>query len=1091
MTALLFRFSQLWDFSWWLWHALQMIANFIAMAYFLLFFTKMALETAQQNKSLGSEIDRHAFELRLTKDQLADEGFRLRSVIEGIRAGTWQCNLQTGALLINSRWAEMLGYTVEELGSPTFDTWVRLAHPDDILTATNRLSAYLDGTSRAYMVDMRMMHKDGHAVWISTSGTLTSRDADGQAEWISGTHLDISERKAVEQALAKNERFLRSLVDVIPGMTAYWNQDLSCEFSNKSYFEWFGKNSTEMRGIAMQDLLGIALFQLNELHIRGALRGEPQHFERSITKADGSIGHTWVHYIPDWENGNVRGFFAIVSDISDLKNTQLRLEGLNLELLQARNVAQAANETKGAFLANMSHEIRTPMNGILGMLKLLQYTELTPRQRDYASKAQAATQALLAIINDILDFSKIEAGKMTIEHKQFSLDDVIQELGNLLSANLAKDDVEILYALDSETPKSLFGDPLRLHQVLLNLAGNAVKFTEYGEVVLATKVLKRVEHWVDIEFSVTDTGVGIAADKLDYIFTGFSQAETSTTRRYGGSGLGLAICKQLVELMGGKLQVQSELNQGSRFFFSLRMQESESAITPTIGDSSKQAALSPSQPIRILIVDDHLMAREVLRTMVESMGWQSDCVSSGEEALQRLQHADSPAYQVVLMDWRMPVMDGLEATRRIRQLGRGQAAAPVVIMVTAHGRDLLTQNSHSDIELIDGFLEKPITASMLHNAVMQATTVNQRAFFNAELLTGTQKLKGVRLLVVEDNGLNQQVAQELLQNHGAEVEIASGGLDGVHQALNNKRPHHLILMDLQMPDIDGLEATRRIRSHAHMQNIPIIAMTANAMQSDKDDCLRAGMVDHVSKPLDLDHLLHTILLHITADQITPSDRLEIIDVVAPPSLILDMDAAIKRLDGNRDLYGKVVRMFQKDAQAQIDALRQSLDEAKLMDAARSLHTLKGLSGTVGAIKLQTIAERAETEIKKFYRDTEAVNHSTPDIYLINLAEEVQEHLNVALVQLQMIMPDTSVESGKLDLSRSQLDLHAMADEIRELIELLDEKNMRAISVSATLTQKFGKHSGTPSIGEVDLMVNQLNFIRARTMCEQILQGLKS
>ena len=582
-----------------------------------------------------------------------------------------------------------------------------------------------------------------------------------------------------------------------------------------------------------------------------ALAGvQPYDIEFRVRLPDGT--QRWIKangLVTRDEAGQALTMTGINYDITERKNVEMTL-------LAAKHAAEAASVAKSSFLATMSHEIRTPMNGILGMLSLLKHTELTSRQLDYASKAESATRALLGIINDILDFSKVESGKLELDLQPVVLSDLLRELSVMLSSNLGDKQLEVLFAIDPGVPPVLIADDLRLRQVLLNLTGNAIKFTEQGEVVLAIRLLAREGNVVELEFSVRDSGIGIPAEKIEQIFEGFSQADTSTSRRFGGTGLGLAISRRLVALMGGELQVESVLGQGSRFHFSVRFEVSPGDV------SNLPGAVAPALAhLRVLIVDDNAVSRQVLQGMATMMGWQSDSFASGEAAIAQLARADCPSYQVILMDWRMPGLDGWETTRRIRQFKQG-ADAPVVIMVTAAGREMLASKPKREAAMIDSYLVKPVTASILHDAVVEATVMHSGHAAARQARADTDRLGGLRLLVVEDNPLNQQIAKELLERSGARVEIAGSGIAGVDMALRANPPFDAILMDMQMPDIDGLEATRRIRAEAHMLAVPIIAMTANAMESDRTACLRAGMVDHVAKPIDMEILIHTLLHYV-------------------------------------------------------------------------------------------------------------------------------------------------------------------------------------------------------------------------------------
>ncbi|MBT4758315.1 MAG: response regulator [Opitutae bacterium] len=640
-------------------------------------------------------------------------------------------------------------------------------------------------------------------------------------------------------------------------------------------------------------------------------------------------------------------------EVGDLAKTfnamMISLEATKFKRDEAQLQAENANQAKSEFLANMSHEIRTPISGILGMLKLLQHTDLTTHQQDYTRKMKNASESLMTIINNILDVSKVEAGEMSLESKSFVFDVVMRDLSDILSANLETEEIEMLYDFDPKMPTDLIGDSMRLRQVLLNLAGNSIKFTEQGEVVLSTRVIRQNEQTLDVEFAVTDTGIGISSEHLEHIFSNFKQAESSTSRRYGGSGLGLAICTQLVELMGGTLQVESELGKGSRFFFTLHMQ--------CISTSKR---MIPLPQMRVLVVDDNALARETLQKMVRSIGLECDCASNGQQALQMLQQTNTPAYQLVLVDRIMPGLDGLETTRRIRHLFGTQQDAPAVIMVTTQQE--LGMNPKEGNGVCDTHLVKPITTGMLSDAITIATSASSECSPCKSMLQGTQRLLGLHLLVIEDNLLNQQVAKELLHKNGATVTIASNGVEGKMRALAAIVPFDAILMDMQMPGIDGLEATRQIRQHTRMHSVPIIALTANALSADHEACIAVGMVDHVSKPIVLEQLLATIERHTNVSQLKAETSL-VEQKNKSATTAIDTAHAIEALGGGRDLYVTLLQIFRTDSLIQLQGIKGGILKDEIQATQLHLHTLRGMAGTMGAIALQKIMTQIEIELK--------------------------------------------------------------------------------------------------------------------------------
>lgn len=477
-------------------------------------------------------------------------------------------------------------------------------------------------------------------------------------------------RRGVEASLAESERFMRIMTDILPCMVGYWNSELRCDFANDSYLEWFGKTKEQMHDISIRELMGDALFSKNEEYIQAALKGEQQEFERTLTKADGSTGYTRVHYIPDLIGDRIPGFFVLVIDISDLKRNQLEWEYLNSELAKQKDEAEEASRAKSAFLATMSHDIRTPVSGVIGLSDLLQETELTAEQREYLDLICRSGESLLGLINDILDFSKIEAGKLELEALNFDLSTVVKDTVALFAHRTADSDVTLEYRCDPAIPERLYGDPGRLGQILNNLVGNAIKFTKEGEIVVNADLRAEQDNFVTILFEVRDSGIGIPRERQEAVFSPYTQAEGSTTRKYGGTGLGLAICKQLAELMGGEIGVNSEEGKGSTFWFTARFVKQNSG-TQCSGEgqliqtevTSDVAAPHSVSLKRILLAEDNPINQKIAVKTLNMLGYSVDVVANGLEAVRALELTD---YDLVLMDCMMPVMNGFQATSVIR-----------------------------------------------------------------------------------------------------------------------------------------------------------------------------------------------------------------------------------------------------------------------------------------------------------------------------------------------------------------------------------------------------------------------------------------
>ena len=891
--------------------------------------------------------------------------------------------------------------------------------------------------------------------------------------------------RATEIQLRDSETSLRAILDEMPVGVFLVNAQDQIFLRNRHFIKMFGYSESEISDLATWWKLA----HPDPQHRRAAQQA--LNASRNTTP-DGRIAWSPRVYTMECKNGEVlhvevagvstaAGYICTFVDYTQHQHHQVQLES-------AKRQAELANQAKSDFLATMSHEIRTPMNGILGMLNLLEHTELNARQQDYAHKAQAATRSLLGIINDILDFSKVEAGKMSLDIQIFSLSQVMRDLSALLTASPNQRAVEVLFDVATGVPDRLLGDAMRLGQVLLNLASNAIKFTECGEVVVRIRVLEREATEVKLEFSVSDTGIGIAPDKLAYIFEGFSQAESSTTRRFGGTGLGLAISKRLVGLMGAELQVSSTLGQGSRFFFVANMPVAPVFIADNATNNvAKTDGMPGAKGSRVLIVDDNPMARDVLQSLGESLGWRCDVVASGEEALDQLTQPLAEPYQLVLLDVRMPGMDGWETARRIRQLGL-PGSLPRILMVSALGRQELSARSQREFQLVDAYLVKPLTASMLADAVVEANA-GQSAAQALPRAINTHRLAGLRLLVVEDNLLNQQIARELLTRQGASVQVASGGLPGVQDALDADPPFDAVLMDVQMPDIDGMEATRRILSHPRLQAMPIIAMTANAMESDKAQCRAAGMVDHISKPVDLEQLIASLLRHTGRVLALAPVDVTLSSPATPSSDLgggwIDLDRAVARMGASRELYDQVASAFCGDAQQQLDTLSAAVQSRDWADAARHAHTLRGLAGTVGAMALAERAAEAEVQCKAAAQGSTVPNGTVATV-LSALNHSLQQTL--ATLQVLLPLPPTQVPQLAMAHPLTASDRFALLQSLAELEANLKDNNMRSTVLSTALVQRYGGAAGA-SLADLNATVQQLGFVPALSQCQSLRDSL--
>jgi two-component system, sensor histidine kinase and response regulator len=932
--------------------------------------TLVALWIARLNRRLNSEIiERREAEREIQRANAQAESARqqLVAMSEALPLAMFQMVVHPDGSLrytfVGSRVEQILGVQRKQLMDDSSLRW-RHVHPDDrelarnTLVAASRRVCHGEGERSVEMVARILLNGQPH--WVLSSAHAAPPLADGTVIW-NGFYQDITERKQAEDELkASEERFRRLFEDsadamllVDDGRFVECNAAAVAMLRMASRSEILNHQPADLSPQTQAD--GIPSVEKAKTLMAKALELGSLRFEWLHRRADGEVFPVEVLLTTIQQHGR-RLFHTVWRDITERKRAEEAVRA-------ARQKAEEATQAKSDFLANMSHEIRTPMNGILGMAHLCMKSDLTPRQRDYLQKIDRSAHSLLGIINDILDFSKIEAGKLTMERIGFGLEEVFENLTSVVGMRAHEKGLEVLFRIASDTPLHLVGDPLRLQQVLVNLCSNAVKFTKQGEVVVSVKPVRIGDGEVELEFAVSDTGIGMTPDQQARLFRPFTQADSSTTRKFGGTGLGLSISLRLVELMSGQLRLESELGKGSTFRFTARFGCQDR------GARSHHLAAVDLRGTRVLVIDDNSTSRQILKEMLEAMSFEVTLALSAREGLAKLTTADaSDPFQLVLMDWEMPELDGLTAARIIREATSLQPR-PKVILITAYGSELMS-NQAEQAGLL-GVLVKPISNSSLFNTIMRAFISGASEADTQPRVADGERLvdfTGLRVLLVEDNEINRELASQLLRDVGIVVSTAQNGREAVEKVTTESFDG--VLMDIQMPEMDGYQAARAIRAQSELAALPIIAMTANAMLVDRAKALDAGMNDHLPKPIDPGELYAAIKRWFKPHALVSSPQSG-----TPPAAITDREVAIEYLDGidladglkrvagNRPLYRNLLLKFRQSQADAAPEIRQALAAGDRQRAERIAHTIKGIAGSIGAKELQAAAAAVEQGLR--------------------------------------------------------------------------------------------------------------------------------
>ncbi|MEN8178359.1 MAG: response regulator [Pseudomonadota bacterium] len=970
-------------------------------------------------------------------------------------------------LHVNDRFCELSSYSRKELIGKNHSILNSGHHPKEFFQEMWKdLNA-----GQAWHGELHNLAKYGSLYWLSTD-IVPLMDDDGKINQFIAISTDITFQKEMQAELNNSRRFLQSMTKSMGEGVYALDQDGYCNFLNPEAERLLGWSLLELSLTPFHDVVHFQDIDgqpvpaeqcpvLTQLSQKETYRSDNDCF---ISK-DGRPFPVSITAVPLLEGDAVVGSVAVFQDATERKHHETLLR-------EVANQAEEANRAKSAFLANMSHEIRTPLNAIIGMSHLALQTDLDPKQRNYTEKAHRAAESLLGLINDILDFSKIEAGKMELESVNFWLEEQFDDLGGVLGFRAEEKGLEMLFDVAENVPPALTGDPLRLRQVLLNLCNNAIKFSDQGEILVHVK-RELIMDGLMLHFFVHDQGIGLTPEQQGKLFAPFTQADTSTTRRYGGTGLGLAISRHLVELMGGRIWVESESGKGSTFHFTVRLQE---WLNPKPYRQDDANAID-MKGLRVLIVDDSSSARVILGAMLAEQGIQVEAQADAKAGLECLLQPEPP-YDLLLLDWKMPGMDGPEFLQQAQTL-MGDRLPLLVIMSGLDPKEIQQTLEQIGLQLTPSVLAKPVTTEILLDTLRNAlrsknggccTDNQQRNNFRCQV----NSLRGARILLVEDNEFNQEVARELLMGAGIQVEVAIHGREALEMAATGA--YDGVLMDCQMPVMDGYTATRQLRAMRGFETLPIIAMSANAMQEDRNNAIEAGMNDYITKPVNIRSMFSTLAKWIQPDTAAVSETPSPPETDQSPRLTLkfehiDGESGTRRLGGDQPAYLRLLKKFAANQAGVIDEAKHALEKQIEDLPLRLMHTLKATAGSIGAKRLQALATAAESAIK-----------TDPHLRHLPQEDDLRKEMSLVLTDIASVASTITIEQ-----SDTPVDSETTTRLLRELAVRLDEYDAEAQETMDQLMLTKLDPAQASQLKAVSRAVDHYDFEQAAIQLKPLLE----